>query len=298
MIGSRLGQPAGDHVGVADGLDLLQSVEFGEAVEGGEQLVERPHQLVGMDLLAGLREADQVGEHHGHVVELVGYHFLALLETVGDRGRKNVEEERLGSVLLGEEEVVGSSQPAAAADRLPEQQHRGQQGRVGDRPLEDQCPHRFREVGHQGEHDRARAEPDGQGQRHQSMPRRPGGSEGHREGDGGEDAGGVLQVVDLEARRRGQQRAQRPASPQERQGTHHRRQGVGDEGAGRTLGGGHGDGGGDRRCRRRRQRGVDDPPVDSESCFVQRRSIPRGISLRGPRPHVTTRDSYGGGPLH
>ena len=38
--GARLGQPADDHVGVADRLDLLEPVPLGERVEGAEDLVE------------------------------------------------------------------------------------------------------------------------------------------------------------------------------------------------------------------------------------------------------------------
>jgi hypothetical protein len=40
VVGPRLRQPAGHHVGVADGLDLLQPLASGELVEGREQLVE------------------------------------------------------------------------------------------------------------------------------------------------------------------------------------------------------------------------------------------------------------------
>ena len=40
VIGARLRQPAGDHVAVADRLDLLEAVLLGEVVERAEQLVE------------------------------------------------------------------------------------------------------------------------------------------------------------------------------------------------------------------------------------------------------------------
>ena len=40
VVRARLGDPAGDHVGVADGLDLLQAVALRDGVEAQEDLVE------------------------------------------------------------------------------------------------------------------------------------------------------------------------------------------------------------------------------------------------------------------
>jgi hypothetical protein len=57
-----LGRPPGDHVGVADGLDLLQPVAPGELIEGREQLVEGCHHLRWADPLAAAGEVHQVGK--------------------------------------------------------------------------------------------------------------------------------------------------------------------------------------------------------------------------------------------
>ena len=47
MVRIRLDQSAGDHVGVADGLDLLQPVLAGELVEAGEDAIQQLDQLGG-----------------------------------------------------------------------------------------------------------------------------------------------------------------------------------------------------------------------------------------------------------
>ena len=60
------------HVGVTDGLDLLQAVPAGELVERREQLVQRLHDLRRADLPAPAGELHQVGEEHGDLGEAVG----------------------------------------------------------------------------------------------------------------------------------------------------------------------------------------------------------------------------------
>ena len=122
VVGPRLGQPAGDHVGVADGLDLLQPVALGEPVEAREQLVEGRTTCAGGSLAAA-GEAHHVGEQHRDVGEPVGDHRLAGFEPLGDRCGQDVEQQPLGSLLL-------QRQRAAPADRLPQQQHGDEQGRV------------------------------------------------------------------------------------------------------------------------------------------------------------------------
>jgi hypothetical protein len=41
MVRSWLGEPRHDHVGVADGLDLLETVALGQLVEGAEDRYPR-----------------------------------------------------------------------------------------------------------------------------------------------------------------------------------------------------------------------------------------------------------------
>ena len=43
VVGARLGQARHDHVGVADGLDLLQAVTLREVIERAEDLVQDAH---------------------------------------------------------------------------------------------------------------------------------------------------------------------------------------------------------------------------------------------------------------
>jgi hypothetical protein len=48
MIRARVGKPKGDHVGIADGLDLLAAEAGREFVEGREDGIEKPDQFAGV----------------------------------------------------------------------------------------------------------------------------------------------------------------------------------------------------------------------------------------------------------
>jgi hypothetical protein len=65
VVGPRLGQPPDDHVGITDGLDLLQPSVPAEPVEGREEVVEHLDHLLGGDPLAAAGEVDDV--RHGVV---------------------------------------------------------------------------------------------------------------------------------------------------------------------------------------------------------------------------------------
>jgi hypothetical protein len=106
------GESAGDHVGVADGLDLLQPVTLGQLVERREQLVQDLHHLLGPAALAAPGEVHQVGEQHGDLGKPVSDQILVRLESGGDRPRQHVEQQPLGPLFL-------PLQGAAGAHRLP-----------------------------------------------------------------------------------------------------------------------------------------------------------------------------------
>src|SRR5215217_7700454 len=116
VVGARVGQTPGHHVGVTDRLDLLQPVALGEPIEGREQVVEGLHDLLRGDLLAAAGEIHDVGEQHGDVGEPIGDHPLGLFESGRDRGRQDVEEQSLGFLAF-------QVQCAAVAHCLPEQQY-------------------------------------------------------------------------------------------------------------------------------------------------------------------------------
>ena len=52
------------HVAVADGLDLLDAVLFGQRVERAHQAVEESDDLLRRQVVRRRREADEIGEHH------------------------------------------------------------------------------------------------------------------------------------------------------------------------------------------------------------------------------------------
>ena len=62
VVGPRVRDARGDHVGVADRLDLLEAVALGERVEVAEQSVEQADDLGRRQVLRPRREVDDVGE--------------------------------------------------------------------------------------------------------------------------------------------------------------------------------------------------------------------------------------------
>src|ERR1041385_2279170 len=62
MVGAWFGGAGDRHVRIADGLDLLHAAIRSGLVELGEELVEKPHDSVGIGPLRPWREVDDVGE--------------------------------------------------------------------------------------------------------------------------------------------------------------------------------------------------------------------------------------------
>ncbi len=164
-----LAEPAGHHVGVADGLDLLQPVPLGELVEVREHLVQIAHHQARRHLLRQPREVDDVGEHHGHVGEAVGDDAVLLLQPLRDRAGQDVEQQPLGLLLLVLQQLVLLVDPrcelVALADEVADEEvddgrHRGEVEREEHRD----ALHRHARVdalgevvveepGHRGHHD-------------------------------------------------------------------------------------------------------------------------------------------------
>mmetsp|Transcript_48159 Transcript_48159/g.121595 ORF Transcript_48159/g.121595 Transcript_48159/m.121595 type:complete len:427 (+) Transcript_48159:211-1491(+) len=75
-------EPAGDHVRVADGLHLVRLVLLHQVVKRGEELVQHADDFRRSVRGRQLREADDVGENHAHVGQLVRDGRLPLLQAV------------------------------------------------------------------------------------------------------------------------------------------------------------------------------------------------------------------------
>ena len=88
MVGAWRRDAGRDHVAVADGLDLLQSVLLHERVEVAEEAVEHAHELFWRPTLHLRREVDHVGEEDRRLAEPIGDRPRLFLElfTIG-RGR-------------------------------------------------------------------------------------------------------------------------------------------------------------------------------------------------------------------
>ena len=119
MIRPGIGKSCHHHVGVAHGLDLLETELLREEVEGAEDLIEDADDALGCGPLRERREVDHVGEHDGHVGVAVGDDPGLALEPFGDGPREDVEEQAFRPV----------EGRVARADRVLEEQVRGERRR-------------------------------------------------------------------------------------------------------------------------------------------------------------------------
>ena len=89
-----------DHVGVADGLDLLEVARVDEGVEHAEYLVEEPDELLGIHRGRHRGEPDDIGEEQRHVVVAIGDQPFTGSDPIGDGLREDVEQQ-LEVLLVG-----------------------------------------------------------------------------------------------------------------------------------------------------------------------------------------------------
>eukprot|EP00960_Hanusia_phi_P018346 541173-Hanusia_phi.AAC.2 len=99
---AAVGSATDDHVGIADGVDLADSVIVDELVELGVEIVEECDDLEGRGLSRKVREADDVAEEHRHIVEDLD-HLLPLLQPVDGMPRHDAVQQ-LRVLLVAEEE--------------------------------------------------------------------------------------------------------------------------------------------------------------------------------------------------
>ena len=100
VVGARCRNARSDHVAVADGLDLLESVPLRELVEVTEEMIEVADHFSWREPLGPGREVGHVGEQDRGRVELVRDRLGLGLQLVGDRPRQNVEQEGFGLLLF------------------------------------------------------------------------------------------------------------------------------------------------------------------------------------------------------
>ena len=103
VISAGCRNSGGDHVAIADGLDLLEAVPLGEGVEVAEQVVEHPDHLGGRQVLSTRGEIDDVREEDRSLAELIGDGLRLRLQLVGDRPGEDVEQQILRPVLRAAE---------------------------------------------------------------------------------------------------------------------------------------------------------------------------------------------------
>jgi hypothetical protein len=109
MIGHRFRHAGCHHVGVADGLDLLDTVHGRQAVEAAHHLVEEADGAFRSQRLGQRHEALEIGEQHRGFLEAVGDDGVGLVgQTVDDGVGEDVAQQRLGlrPRVLGQAEGV------------------------------------------------------------------------------------------------------------------------------------------------------------------------------------------------
>jgi hypothetical protein len=109
MVGAWRRNARGDHVAIADGLDLLEPVPLGKVVEMTEQMIEVADHLGGRETLRPRSEVDDVREQDRGRPELIRDRLGLGLQPVGDRARQDVEQEVLGLRLLPPERALRCS---------------------------------------------------------------------------------------------------------------------------------------------------------------------------------------------
>ena len=95
VIVAPLRQAGHDHVGVADGLDLLEPELIGQPIEIGEQLVQHLDRSLRRESLGEGREVDNVREEDRCLVEVIGDHPLSGLQTVRYGFGQDVAKQRV-----------------------------------------------------------------------------------------------------------------------------------------------------------------------------------------------------------
>lgn len=95
-----LGETTDSHVGVPNGLDLLQGSLDDQVIEVGEHLAEQVDHFSRRHPGRERGEADDVGENDRDRGKAVGDGGFALFEAVGDRCGKHVQEQPLGLRLF------------------------------------------------------------------------------------------------------------------------------------------------------------------------------------------------------
>jgi hypothetical protein len=170
-------------VGIADRLDLLESVPRHQAVDGGEHLPQIGDHPFGRQRGGDTGEPDHVDEENAHLGMLVGDDLLPCFESLGDLRRKDVEEERIGPLALL---LNGGTRPGPFAveepktgeigesngDRIDDEEDEGHALRERGEPrrqsrVEDPRHHREDQKGDNPPADR-RAEHERQGRDHET----------------------------------------------------------------------------------------------------------------------------------
>jgi len=106
MVGAGTRDAGGDHVAVADRLDLLEPVSLDQGIEIGEDRVEELDQLDRRHGGRERREADEVGEEDADVVVVVGDVAGGVLQDRGHFRRQDIQEEVLGLRTLGPDQTA------------------------------------------------------------------------------------------------------------------------------------------------------------------------------------------------
>jgi len=109
MIGSRGGQASDHHHTIADRLDLFAAMSFREPIRRLEEVIQDGERRHGTDGPRPFRKTDDVGKKHTDLCVVVS-NFLVRLQALGDRRRKNVEEQGFGALVFTRQSLLALPQ--------------------------------------------------------------------------------------------------------------------------------------------------------------------------------------------
>ena len=115
---------ADGEIGIADRLELFQTMSGHDVVEPGEVLVELVDDVRRLHAFDEAGEAGEVDEDHGRRVEEARLNALAGLELLGDGGRQDIQQQPVRFTFLGHGLVARALQflqHRVALEQLPAQ---------------------------------------------------------------------------------------------------------------------------------------------------------------------------------
>src|SRR5579863_126346 len=100
MRSAFYGKAAGEHIRIADRLQLLEAVAVDNLIEHSEIFIQRADEVSRRHPFARQSKPDEIRKTHRHIVESHRLHCSGRLQFIGDLGRQNIQQKRLTPLFL------------------------------------------------------------------------------------------------------------------------------------------------------------------------------------------------------